>query len=125
MKVLRVILTAVLLACISLAAEGQDRKLVTGRILDKVTGKPIDLTQIEVAIYSFNTVAEAEDTKARMDTDENAVIMAESITYPDEHGYYEVMVAPSGALIFKADMQPAIVWKSMSISNLATESIIR
>lgn len=111
MKVLRVILTAVLLACISLAAEGQDRKLVTGRILDKVTGKPIDLTQIEVAIYSFNTVAEAEDTKARMDTDENAVIMAESITYPDEHGYYEVMVAPSGALIFKADMQPAILEK--------------
>ena len=87
----------------------QDRKLVTGRILDKATDKPIDLSQVEVAVYSFNTVAEAGDVKKQMDADANSVILPEAVAFPDQNGYYQIYVASTGALIFKADMQEAVV----------------
>ncbi len=87
----------------------QDRKLVTGRILDKATDLPIDLTQVEVIIYSFNTVAEAQDVKKQMDEDASAVILPEARTFPDQNGYYQIYVASTGALVFKADMQEAVV----------------
>ncbi len=87
----------------------QDRKLVTGRILDMATDLPIDLSQVEVVVYSFNTIAEAEDVKKQMDEDANAVILPEAVTYPDQNGYYQIYVASTGALVFKADMQDAVV----------------
>ena len=45
----------------------QQMKRVTGHILDKTTGKPIDLKQVAVMVYGFNTVAQAEDVKKQMD----------------------------------------------------------
>lgn len=101
------ICVAILLSPAVLAA--QDRKLVTGRILDKATDKPIDLSQVEVAVYSFNTVAEAGDVKKQMDADANAVILPEAVAFPDQNGYYQIYVASTGALIFKADMQEAVL----------------
>ena len=104
---LSAIFTALLLLPAMLVA--QDRKLVTGRILDKATDLPIDLTQVEVIIYSFNTVAEAQDVKKQMDEDVSAVILPEARTFPDQNGYYQIYVASTGALVFKADMQEAVV----------------
>lgn len=105
-KLLGILAAAALLPSVLVA---QDRKLVTGRILDKATDLPIDLTQVEVVVYSFNTVAEAEDVKKQMDEDAAAVILPEARTYPDQNGYYQIYVASTGALVFKADMQEAVV----------------
>ena len=107
MRRILTILTLLLLGSAALTA--QDRKLVTGRILDMATDLPIDLSQVEVLVYSFNTVAEAEDVKKQMDEDANAVILPEAVTYPDQNGYYQIYVASTGALVFKADMQEAVV----------------
>ena len=107
MRRILTILTLLLLGSAALTA--QDRKLVTGRILDMATDLPIDLSQVEVVVYSFNTIAEAEDVKKQMDEDANAVILPEAVTYPDQNGYYQIYVASTGALVFKADMQDAVV----------------
>ena len=107
MRRILTILTLLLLGSAALTA--QDRKLVTGRILDMATDLPIDLSQVEVLVYSFNTIAEAEDVKKQMDEDANAVILPEAVTYPDQNGYYQIYVASTGALVFKADMQDAVV----------------
>ena len=64
MRRILTILTLLLLGSAALTA--QDRKLVTGRILDMATDLPIDLSQVEVVVYSFNTIAEAEDVKKQM-----------------------------------------------------------
>ena len=100
---------SLVLLLLPVALAAQDRKLVTGRILDKATDKPIDLSQVEVAVYSFNTVAEAGDVKKQMDADANAVILPEAVAFPDQNGYYQIYVASTGALIFKADMQEAVL----------------
>lgn len=87
----------------------QDMKIVSGRVLDKTTGKPIDLGQVEVRILGFNTVAQARDVKKSMDEDSNAFVIPDSETHPDDNGYYEITVAPTGAIIFKAEMKDAVL----------------
>ena len=84
MRRILTILTLLLLGSAALTA--QDRKLVTGRVLDMATDLPIDLSQVEVVVYSFNTIAEAEDVKKQMDEDANAVSLPEAVTYPDQNG---------------------------------------
>ena len=66
----------------------QQMKRVTGHILDKTTGKPIDLKQVAVMVYGFNTVAQAEDVKKQMDGDENTFVVPDSQAFPDDNGYY-------------------------------------
>lgn len=89
----------------------QQMKRVTGHILDKTTGKPIDLKQVAVMVYGFNTVAQAEDVKKQMDGDENTFVVPDSQAFPDDNGYYEISIPETGALIFKADMKPAVLEK--------------
>ncbi len=86
-------------------------KRVTGYVLDKTTGKPIDQKQVGVQVYGFNTVAQAQDVKAQMDGDENCFVVPDSQAFPDDNGYYEITVPETGALIFKAEMKTAILEK--------------
>lgn len=89
----------------------QEMKRVTGHIVDKTTGKPIDLKQVSVSVYGFNTVAQAEDVKKQMDGDENTFVAPDAQAFPDDNGYYEITIPETGALIFKADMKPAVLEK--------------
>ncbi|MDY4481352.1 MAG: hypothetical protein SPE21_04095, partial [Candidatus Cryptobacteroides sp.] len=82
---------------------------VTGRVLDKTSGKPIDQQQFGIRIYGFNTVAAARDVKKLMDLDANTFVVPDAEAYPDDNGYYEINVAETGALIFKADMKDAVL----------------
>lgn len=92
-------------------AGAQGLKHVSGHITDKTTGKPIDLHQVTVVVYGFNTVAAAEDVKRQMDGDENVFVVPDAQAFPDDNGYYEIPVAETGALIFKAEMKNAILEK--------------
>lgn len=97
----------ILLSAVSLRA--QQMKRVTGRVLDKTSGKPIDQQQFGIRIYGFNTVAAARDVKKLMDLDANTFVVPDAEAYPDDSGYYEINVAETGALIFKADMKDAVL----------------
>ena len=103
------LLAALQLLPLSLGA--QEMKRVTGHILDKTTGKPIDQKIVSVQVYGFNTVAQAEDVKKKMDRDENTFIVPDSQAFPDDNGYYEISVPETGALIFKAEMKSAVFEK--------------
>ena len=110
---MRQCLTILLLALqiFALPLGAQEMKRVTGHIVDKTTGKPIDLKQVSVSVYGFNTVAQAEDVKKQMDGDENTFVAPDSQAFPDDNGYYEITIPETGALIFKADMKPAVLEK--------------
>ena len=62
---LSILLFILLLLPVSLNA--QQMKKVTGRVMDKTSGKPIDQEQFGIRIYAFNTVASAQDVKKLMD----------------------------------------------------------
>ena len=94
-----------------LPCHSQELKRVTGHVLDKTTGRPIDQQQVAVVVYAFNTVAMAQDVKKQMDSDENTFVVPDYQAYPDDNGYYEITVAETGALIFKAEMKEAILEK--------------
>lgn len=104
-----ILLLALQLFALPLGA--QEMKRVTGHIVDKTTGKPIDLKQVSVSVYGFNTVAQAEDVKKQMDGDENTFVAPDAQAFPDDNGYYEITIPETGALIFKADMKPAVLEK--------------
>ena len=106
---LTILILALQLFALPLGA--QEMKRVTGHIVDKTTGKPIDLKQVSVSVYGFNTVAQAEDVKKQMDGDENTFVAPDSQAFPDDNGYYEITIPETGALICKADMQPAVLEK--------------
>ena len=106
---LTILLLALQLFALPLGA--QEMKRVTGHIVDKTTGKPIDLKQVSVSVYGFNTVAQAEDVKKQMDGDENTFVAPDAQAFPDDNGYYEITIPETGALIFKADMKPAVLEK--------------
>lgn len=110
---MRQCLTILLLAfqLFALPLGAQEMKRVTGHIVDKTTGKPIDLKQVSVSVYGFNTVAQAEDVKKQMDGDENTFVAPDAQAFPDDNGYYEITIPETGALIFKADMKPAVLEK--------------
>lgn len=106
---LTILILALQLFALPLGA--QEMKRVTGHIVDKTTGKPIDLKQVSVSVYGFNTVAQAEDVKKQMDGDENTFVAPDAQAFPDDNGYYEITIPETGALIFKADMKPAVLEK--------------
>ena len=106
---LSILLFILLLLPVSLNA--QQMKKVTGRVMDKTSGKPIDQEQFGIRIYAFNTVASAQDVKKLMDQDANTFVVPDAEAYPDDSGYYEISVAETGALIFKADMKEAVLEK--------------
>ncbi len=104
-------ISLLILQLFALPLGAQEMKRVTGHIVDKTTGKPIDLKQVSVSVYGFNTVAQAEDVKKQMDGDENTFVAPDAQAFPDDNGYYEITIPETGALIFKADMKPAVLEK--------------
>lgn len=108
---LTILILALQLFALPLGA--QEMKRVTGHIVDKTTGKPIDLKQVSVSVYGFNTVAQAEDVKKQMDVDENTFVAPDAQAFPDDNGYYEITIPETGALIFKADMKPPC-WRKVN-----------
>ena len=104
-------ISLLILQLLALPLGAQEMKRVTGHIVDKTTGKPIDLKQVSVSVYGFNTVAQAEDVKKQMDGDENTFVAPDAQAFPDDNGYYEITIPETGALIFKADMKPAVLEK--------------
>lgn len=104
-------ISLLILQLLALPLGAQEMKRVTGHIVDKTTGKPIDLKQVSVSVYGFNTVAQAEDVKKQMDGDENTFVTPDAQAFPDDNGYYEITIPETGALIFKADMKPAVLEK--------------
>lgn len=102
MRYLKIILLLLLLS--SLYVYGQDRMLVFGMVRNPIDdNKPI--TDTELRIIGYNTVAEAQDVKAKFEAWQKAG--AEGFfqdfgliieTTPDL-GYYEIQVYPNGALL--------------------------
>lgn len=96
------------LAGMSSFAQG-DRILVGGTILNKATGKPVDMNTTSVEILSFDTPAQAEDCMKRLKSGEDSQTLATQITcfastVPYSNAYYEIKAAPFGALIFKVGL---------------------
>lgn len=87
---------SVLAACFpSHVLDAQEIKTVTGKILNKTTGKPFDPQT--VTIYTFNTVGEAEDALRAMK--ETGYFFGNLEIKPEADGYYETRVAETGALL--------------------------
>lgn len=87
---------SVLAACFSShVLDAQEIKTVTGKILNKTTGKPFDPQT--VTIYTFNTVGEAEDALRAMK--ETGYFFGNLEIKPEADGYYETRVAETGALL--------------------------
>lgn len=99
-------------------AYSQDRKLVTGRILNKKTGKPFGKNDIVITIYAFDTEAEAEDALKVLNEGTGVVNGAIEFMPPDISGYYQGAVAETGALIFKPDLTPGILERVRSRSEI-------
>ena len=78
----------------SYVLDAQEIKTVTGKILNKTTGKPFDPQT--VTIYTFNTVGEAEDALRAMK--ETGYFFGNLEVKPEADGYYETRVAETGAL---------------------------
>lgn len=87
---------SVLAACFSShVLDAQEIKTVTGKILNKTTGKPFDPQT--VTIYTFNTEGEAEDALRAMK--ETGYFFGNLEIKPEADGYYETRVAETGALL--------------------------
>lgn len=84
----------------------QQIKLVSGRVLDKVSKLPFK--DEAVYIYAFNTVAAAVEAKKVIDSSSGAVF-SDGQEIADEGGFYEIRVAETGALIFKVGLGEAIL----------------
>lgn len=110
LHVLNLIMAVLLLAPCALS-HAQDRKLVTGRIINKHTGKPFGKDDIVINIYAFDTEAQAEDALKVLNEGTGFILDAREALPPDAGGYYQVSVAETGALIFKPDMAKGILEK--------------
>ena len=94
------------------SAYAQDIIIVDGKVLNKNNGKPLEEI---VTVYSYNTVAEAEDGyKSLMDaihlgTNFEAGVVRE--TYTDNSGYYEIPVSETGAVLFYYPLSDPVLEK--------------
>ncbi len=99
--------------CLSLFswdAHSQDRKIVTGRIINKTTGKPFGKNDIILEIYGFDTEAVARDVFNELKGNEAAIINnAYFVNPPDETGYFTAVLPPSGAMIIKPGISKPIL----------------
>ena len=73
------------------ASHAQDIIIVGGKVLNKNNGKPLEEV---VTVYSYNTVAEAEDGyKSLMDAIHLGTVFTAGVvreTFTDNSGYYEI-----------------------------------
>ena len=91
---------------------GQDIIIVGGKVLNKNNGKPLEEI---VTIYSYNTVAEAEDGyQSLMSAIHEGTIFTAGIvreTFTDNSGYYEIPVPETGALLFYYPLSDPVMEK--------------
>lgn len=100
-----------LLITILVPAKAQDIKLVTGTVINKASGMPLDMRTSTVEIYSFTTVALAQDFKKDLliqydDPNHVTTVISYAEGSIDANAYYSVKVPESGAIIFKAGYEP-------------------
>ncbi len=96
-RILLLVFTAALLSATFAAspAFSQEIKTVTGKIINKTTGKPFD--PATVTIYTFNTVGEAQDALKAIQ--ETGFFFGNLEIKPEADGYYETRVSETGALL--------------------------
>ncbi len=98
------------LALSSWESSAQDRKLVTGRIINKSTGKPFGKNDIIIEIYGFDTEAQAEDIYLAMKSGDHVMVNnAYIINPPDETGYFSAVLPPTGAIVVKPGIAAPIL----------------
>ena len=90
----------------------QDIIIVSGKVLNKNNGKPLEEV---VSVYSYNTVAEAEDAyKSLMDGIHLGSVIDLGMNRPtaaDNSGYYEIPVAETGAIIYYYPLSDPVMEK--------------
>lgn len=94
------------------ASHAQDIIIVGGKVLNKNNGKPLEEM---VTVYSYNTVAEAEDAyRSLMDAMKLGTVVNLGLnreTAADRSGYYEIAVAETGALLFYYPLSDPVLEK--------------
>ena len=94
------------------ASHAQDIIIVGGKVLNKNNGKPLEEV---VTVYSYNTVAEAEDGyKSLMDAIHLGTVFTAGVvreTFTDNSGYYEIPVPETGALLFYYPLSDPVLEK--------------
>lgn len=94
------------------ALHAQDIIIVGGKVLNKNNGKPLEEV---VTVYSYNTVAEAEDGyKSLMDAIHLGTVFTAGVvreTFTDNSGYYEIPVPETGALLFYYPLSDPVLEK--------------
>ncbi len=103
-----------LMLCISFffpPSMAQDRKLVTGRIINKTTGKPFGKNDVVIEIFGFDTEALAEDALQVMKSGQGTITSYYEILPPDEGGYYQATLPETGAIIFRPGISDPILEK--------------
>lgn len=97
---------------ISVPVQAQERKIVSGMVRNTGDGnKPFD----DITIYAYNTVAEAQDAYLSWKRAWEGGRMFDPglvIETSPENGYYEVSVAPTGAILFiydSSEIEPKLV----------------
>ncbi len=111
---------SVCLTFFTLESTAQDRKLVTGRIINKTTGKPFGKNDIVLDIYGFDTEALAEEAYLALKAGDNATVnRAYIINPPDETGYFSAVLPPAGAFIVKPGISQPILVKIRHRSEIS------
>ncbi len=94
---------------VSIPSLAQDRKIVTGRIINKDTGQPFGKNDAVIDIYAFDTEALAEDALQVLKSGFGSMERYYEVMPPDEFGYYTATLPETGALIFRADISDPIM----------------
>ncbi len=87
----------------------QDRKIVTGRVVNEQTGQPFGKNDAVIEIYAFDTPALARDAMEVLKTGMGEMSRFYPVNPPDEFGYYTATLPETGALIFRADISDPIM----------------
>ncbi len=106
---LKSLLTAVvLLSFLSLESYAQERRLITGRIINKSTGKPFPKDEL-IEIFAFDTEGLGEENLAVMKDGVGQISGYYEVMPPDESGYYQATLPETGALIFRVGIAEPIL----------------
>lgn len=108
----RPLLLLLLLLTPAFGLSGQGRKIVSGRVTNSGdNNKNFD----EIDIYAYSTIAEAEDAYRswkRAWAQGSLFDPGLTVTTRPENGYYEINVAPTGALLFiydSSEVEPKLI----------------
>ncbi len=104
------LMSFIFISFFSLESFAQERKLITGRITNKSTGKPFSKDEL-IDIYAFDTEGVAEDNFAVMKSGSGLISGYYEVLPPDESGYYSATLPENGALIFRVGIADPILVK--------------